>query len=302
MKKIYSLLLLFSFICVMPSTSANYGEGDETENNSQIEITSPEIEAVPGEFLYYWVSFKRKIKSIITIDAKKQAELDLRIADEMIAEVQILLENGDQELIAKHIARYNKLIGKMHKRNEKLSDKYPNVAEDYEEKLSKSTQHHLAIITMAEEDLPPELLEIAQGTNLSILGKIKLTITNTAIKVKTKIVGVPQSAQNKVNKFTIDRFDGDSENYATYRQEQNVLSKEEKEEFKEEKEEVREEKIEERIEAKEEKKESASPADTPEPEEEPEKEKRKPKFPSQANENAASNPSSDKDKPDKKVK
>ncbi|MBN2087227.1 hypothetical protein JW758_02665 [Candidatus Peregrinibacteria bacterium] len=216
MKKVYSAIIALSFIFTMPIALASDDVVSETDNAPIVEIKFTEPEALPGQFSYYWINFKRTIKSIITLNPVKQSKLDFELANKMIMEIHALTLKGDQEHIATHIKKYNKLIDKMHKRNEKSANLYSSLAEVYEMKLEIVTKYYAPVISDAEEILTPELLEVAHNTNPTIFKSIKQATINSVKNINHKSQEISQSVVKFIGNKTIGKFDNKFEVYDEY--------------------------------------------------------------------------------------
>lgn len=154
-------------ICLSPDN------GDESENTAEKDISLDEnVEAIdlgikdpgmlPDSRLYFLKNWGRDIRSFLTFDKVKKAELKSKYANEKLLELKKLSElNRDPEIIKKAIKNYEGEIGDIETISRKIKDKASDNP-DVDKFLNKFTEHqvlHHRVLQKLEDQVPEQALE-----------------------------------------------------------------------------------------------------------------------------------------------
>ena len=141
MKKVILLILILTFSLVSLNT-LNAQEEDTSGATSDLsEFTAESLDIkeptiLPtNKFGYFFKNVGQVIRSAVTFDPEKKADLNLKYANEKIFELKKITENESddpkiQELIKKHHVKYNKLMDKVSTRIEKIKENNGDEAVD----------------------------------------------------------------------------------------------------------------------------------------------------------------------------
>lgn len=173
------------------AVSAASTEVDLDENIMPKDLNISEPTLLPTSPYYPIKNIWRGIKSTLTFNPVKKAELKLQYANEKLIEAKKVSElKNESELAAKALESYGKEINGISKIIEKFSDKTKEKAEKLAEKIIDNSFKQQKLIDGIEKNLEPEQLnKVNQVRNEGLEGLGK-TIANL----------VPQEQiQNKIN-------------------------------------------------------------------------------------------------------
>lgn len=132
---------------------------DENITAEDLEIEEPTL--LPGNPFYFMKSIGRSIRSTLTFNPVKRAELKLRFANERLIEIKKITESDDNDpkLLEKAFNKYEKELGKIEKLTEKIKEKDEERAEKFIDKFIDNQIKHQRLFGKIEKNVPEEVLE-----------------------------------------------------------------------------------------------------------------------------------------------
>ncbi|GEM_PF-2228951 len=138
---------------------------------SEVEV---EVEVEPGitpdSPLYFLDRLFEALMVSLTFDPAKKAELRLRIAEERLAELQVMKQKNETEKVVELSIEYAEELEEAEKELEEAEKEGKNVTE-VELKLRNVTARHIEVLTQVYQEVPEEAKPaILQAINMTALG------------------------------------------------------------------------------------------------------------------------------------
>lgn len=133
---------------------------DEEITANDLGVSEPTI--LPDSGFYFFKNWGRGVRSLLTFNPVKKAELNLRYANERLFEVKKLAERTkDQTKIEKALANYEKEKGKIQAKMEALRGDLSrgHQADQLMDKLTDNELKHQRLLDKLQKDSPEELKE-----------------------------------------------------------------------------------------------------------------------------------------------
>ena len=149
---------------------------DENVTADDLEIKEPAL--LPGNPFYFIKNIGRGLKSAITFNQTKRAELKLRFANERLMEIKKVAEsNNDPKLLEKALNKYEQELEKIEKITEKIKEKNSERAEKFVDKFIDNQIKQQKLLDKIEKNVPEEVLRRIQENRqaaLQVLSDITL--------------------------------------------------------------------------------------------------------------------------------
>ena len=151
---------------------------DENITANDLEIKEPAL--LPGNPFYFVKNIGRTLKSAVTFNQTKKAELALRFANERLIEIQKISEsNNNPEILTKALNKYEKELKKIKETTEKIKEKDGEMTEKFVDKFIDNQIKHQKLLDKIEKNVPEEVFEkIQENRQIAIkaLSDIPLTL------------------------------------------------------------------------------------------------------------------------------
>lgn len=136
---------------------------DEDENITADDLEIKEPALLPGNPFYFVKNIGRGLKSAITFNQVKKAELKLRFANERLIELKKIAESSDNpKLLEKVMDKYEKELGKIEKITEKIKEEDDEKTEKFIDKFIDNQIKHQKLLGKIEQKAPQEILDKIQ--------------------------------------------------------------------------------------------------------------------------------------------
>ncbi len=113
---------------------------------------------LPGNPLYFFKDVGRAIQSFATFDPEAKAKLHLRYAGEKILEANLLVDRGNPDRAARHLASYERDLGKIQQSVDRLLADKPAVAAALTRKTFRDELRHQILIGKVEKNVSAEAI------------------------------------------------------------------------------------------------------------------------------------------------
>jgi len=119
-------------------------------------------QVLPGSPLYFFKNSFRGLRSVLTFDSERKAELKLKFATEKILEINKLVDKGEVKKAAEHLKSYEKDLAGVDKLIKKIAEKKPEVAEKFAAKVFRNEVKQQIIIGKVERKATAEDIKIVK--------------------------------------------------------------------------------------------------------------------------------------------
>ncbi|MBI2625349.1 MAG: cupredoxin domain-containing protein [Candidatus Nealsonbacteria bacterium] len=143
---------------------------------------------LPDSPFYFFKNTFRGVRSALTFNQERKAELKLQFANEKIIEAQKLAEKGNFKVLEKHLKNYEKDVEGANKIAENLKDKNPEFVEKFSEKSLGDQLKHQVLLGNFEKEAPLGVIAGIKETRGKTIEHLGGVIENVKDQEKIKEV------------------------------------------------------------------------------------------------------------------
>ncbi|OGY44799.1 MAG: hypothetical protein A2729_02850 [Candidatus Buchananbacteria bacterium RIFCSPHIGHO2_01_FULL_39_14] len=205
MKKLFFTFVILSLILPLPilaqdinSTTATTTATSTPPVDDDLDIGEPKV--LPNSPWYWAKSLWRSVRQWATFDPIKKAEMRLQTANERLAELQELADEGTitPEHLDRILAKYEKEINKLKEHLAKVQDKTQERVERLVNQFTKQEFIRQRILQRLEEKLNAEKMEAMRERMLQRWGEI--LEDNDLEKIETRIKNALENTATSTEK------------------------------------------------------------------------------------------------------
>ncbi len=205
MKKLIFTFLIFSLILSLPISflEAENFIPEYQVQSSDLGVGEPNV--LPNHPFYFIRDWTRNVRSILTFDSVKKAELEFQFANEKLLELRKIVEmESNEDLIEKTISSYQSRIEKTEKATNKIQEQAENneQVKNFSEEYSQQQILHQRILEKLEDNIPEKSLERIREVRSNNLESFQ----NILIKVQG-VSNIPETINEAFNNIDSGSFD-----------------------------------------------------------------------------------------------